>query len=87
MAEASKNEAGQREHKPWIDVRVDATDKGKAKRGEGFVDLLALLDEDDAYELRQRIKNRLMEQIDRGEIDGAISFEELLNSRERPKRK
>lgn len=74
------------ENKPWIDVKVN-TDKSKAKRGDNLAEMMALLDEDDIYDLRQRIKERLMDQIDSGSLEDVESFEHLLSSRERQKRK
>ncbi|NOG51035.1 MAG: hypothetical protein HND48_17525 [Chloroflexi bacterium] len=56
-----------------VDVKVDT---GKAKRGENLEDLLALLDEDDLYELRQRAKQRLIERIEDGGASDVASFEQ-----------
>lgn len=61
--------------------------QGKAKRGEeDFSALLSLLDDDDAYDLRQRIKHRLMDRIDNDSDEEVESFEALLGVRERQKR-
>lgn len=59
---------------------------GKAKRGENLEDLLALLDEDDLYELRQRAKQRLIERIEDGGASDVASFEQLLNEQGRKRR-
>ena len=74
------------ENKPWIDVKVN-TDKAKAKRGDNLSEMIALLEEEDIYELRQRVKQRLMDQIDGGNLEDVESFEQLLSSRERQKRR
>ncbi|KXK50690.1 MAG: hypothetical protein H3C32_11150 [Anaerolineae bacterium] len=71
------------ERKPMVDVKVES---GKAKRGENIEDLLALLDEDDLYELRQRAKQRLIERIEDGTASDVASFEQLLNEQSRKRR-
>jgi len=83
---SSLAETPKSENKPLIDVKV-STDKSKAKRGDNLAEMMALLDEDDIYDLRQRIKARLMDQIDSGSLEDVESFEHLLSSRERQKRK
>lgn len=63
----------------------------KRKRGgsENVAALLSLLDDDDAADLRERIKQHLIDRIttNAGDTDEMESFEELLSSRERQKRR
>lgn len=68
---------------PFVDVKVDSS---KSKRGDNLEDLLALLDEDDLYELRQRAKQRLIERIEGGSASEVASFEQLLNEQTRKRR-
>jgi len=48
---------------------------------------LALLDEDDLAELRQRVKNRLIERIDGGGDGELSSLDALLADQDTPPRK
>lgn len=73
---------GEKERQP----KVSSNDKAssKAKRDEGnLAEMLSLLDEQDAYDVRQRIKQRLLDQIDDGVLDNVESFEQLLSSSEK----
>ncbi len=49
-------------------------------------DMLALLDEDDLAELRQRVKNRLIERIDGGGDGELSSLDALLADQEEPRK-
>lgn len=68
-----------------------ATDSGKAKRAPtdtSAAALLELLDEDDIAELRQRVRHRLMDSIERGndgELDALSSL--LAEQEERLRRR
>jgi hypothetical protein len=65
------------------------SDAGKRKNSDDLSELssmLALLDEDDAYDVRQRIKQRLMDAVDTGELDDARSFEDLMQQSKSNKR-
>lgn len=79
---------GDKESKPFVDVKVNSDEGrgGKAKRGDDLAQMLSMLDDDDAYEVRQRIKQRLLGRVDEGgeELE---SFEHLLADRDRQKRK
>ncbi|MBK9125700.1 MAG: hypothetical protein IPM16_21600 [Chloroflexi bacterium] len=59
---------------------------GKAKRGENIEEMLALLDEDDLYDLRQRVKQRLIDRLEDGGASDVASFEQLLNEQGRKRR-
>jgi hypothetical protein len=59
----------------------------KIKREDDVGALLSLLDEDDADDLRQRIKSRLLDRIDAGSGEEVESFEALLEARDRQKRR
>jgi hypothetical protein len=50
----------------------------KPKRGESLAELMAVLSEDDLYDLQQHIKRRLMEQADAGDDAYVETFEALL---------
>lgn len=58
----------------------------KAKREDDLTGMFHLLDEDDRYDIQQRIKQRLIEHIDEGDAADFDSFAELLNDRPRQKR-
>lgn len=72
--------------KPMVDVKVD-TQAAKVKRGDNLGEMLAMLDEEDVYEIRQRIKQRLLDRVDNGSDEDMESFEQLLSTRDRQKRK
>jgi hypothetical protein len=72
--------------KPMVDVNID-TQAGKAKRGDNLGEMLSMLDEEDVYEIRQRIKQRLLDRVDSGSDEDMESFEQLLSTRDRQKRK
>lgn len=74
------------EKKPMIDVQVDNA-VSKAKRGDNLNEMLSMLDEEDVYEIRQRIKQRLLDRVDDSSDENLESFEDLLSARERQKRK
>lgn len=74
------------EKKPMVDVNVD-TQAGKAKRGDNLSDMLSMLDDEDVYEIRQRIKQRLLDRVETGSNAEVESFEDLLSARDRQKRK
>lgn len=59
----------------------------KAKRGDNFGEMIALLDDDDRYDIQQRIKQRLLDQIDGADAAEMDSFAELLATPERQKRR
>ena len=59
----------------------------KAKRGDNLGEMLSMLDEEDVYEIRQRIKQRLLDRVDTGSNEEMQSFEDLLSTRDRQKRK
>ena len=59
----------------------------KAKRGDNLGEMLSMLDEEDVYEIRQRIKQRLLDRVDSGSNEDIESFEQLLSARDRQKRK
>lgn len=70
---------------PAYDSRLIRAEK--PKREDDLVGMLALLDEDDRYDVQQRIKQRLIDRIDDagdGELD---TFESLLGASGREKRK
>ena len=72
--------------KSMVDVKVNEA-VGKAKRGDNLGEMLSMLDEEDVYEIRQRIKQRLLDRVDSGSDDDMESFEDLLSARDRQKRK
>lgn len=72
--------------KPMVDVQVDNA-VSKAKRGDNLGEMLSMLDEEDVYEIRQRIKQRLLDRVDNGSDEDMESFEQLLSTRDRQKRK
>lgn len=59
----------------------------KPKRGDSLAELMALLNEDDIEDLRQRVKSRMIEQINTGSPEEVETFEELLESHEDQERK
>lgn len=59
----------------------------KAKRGDNLGEMLSMLDEEDVYEIRQRIKQRLLDRVDSGSDEDMESFEQLLSTRDRQRRK
>ena len=72
--------------KSMVDVKVNEA-VGKAKRGDNLGEMLSMLDEEDVYEIRQRIKQRLLDRVDGGSVEDMESFEDLLSARDRQKRK
>ncbi len=72
--------AGKKAQKALSAASKNDASTGKAKRDQAGLspDMLALLDEDDLYELRQRLKARLMERIDGGTDGELSSLDELL---------
>jgi hypothetical protein len=72
--------------KSMVDVKVNEA-VGKAKRGDNLGEMLSMLDEEDVYEIRQRIKQRLLDRVDSGSDEDMESFEDLLSARDRQKRK
>lgn len=50
----------------------------KPKRGGSLDEMMSLLDDDDIDDLRRRVKQRLMEQVDTSGADELETFEELL---------
>ena len=72
--------------KSMVDVKVNEA-VGKAKRGDNLGEMLSMLDEEDVYEIRQRIKQRLLDRVDGGSDQDMESFEDLLSARDRQKRK
>jgi hypothetical protein len=69
-----------------VDVKVNEA-VSKAKRGDNLGEMLSMLDEEDVYEIRQRIKQRLLDRVDSGSDEDMESFEDLLSARDRQKRK
>jgi len=70
--------------------RSDRTDTSKRKNdqvGGLSVEMLALLDDDDIAELRQRVKNRLIERIEGGGDGELSSLDALLADQAEPRRK
>jgi hypothetical protein len=59
----------------------------KAKRGGNLAEMLSMLDDEDVYEIRQRIKQRLLDRVDNGSDEDVESFEQLLSARDRQKRR
>ena len=51
---------------------------GKPKRGSSLAELMSVLSDDDLYDLRQHIKQRLMDQVDAGDEDHVETFEAIL---------
>jgi len=77
---------------PMIEVNKDSDRSSISKRkndqaGGLSPDMLALLDEDDLAELRQRVKNRLIERIDGGGDGELSSLDALLADQDTPPRK
>lgn len=70
---------------PTSRAAADAT-YAKAKRGDDWGQMLALLDDEDAEEIRLRIKQRLLERIESASDEEIESFEQLLSGRDRLKR-
>lgn len=60
--------------------------QGKLKRDESLEEMMAMLNDEDIDELRQRARQRIAEQIDSADIEDVQTFEELL-SRTKQKRK
>lgn len=59
----------------------------KPKRGDSLAELMALLNDEDIEDLRQRVKSRMIEQIDTGTPEEVETFEQLLETPEKPSRK
>jgi hypothetical protein len=74
------------EKKATASVKAEET-ISKAKRGDNLGEMLSMLDEEDVYEIRQRIKQRLLDRVDSGSDEDVESFEQLLSTRDRQKRK
>ena len=74
------------EKKPTADAQINEA-VGKAKRGDNLGEMLSMLDEEDVYEIRQRIKQRLLDRVDTGSNEDVESFEDLLSARDRQRRK
>lgn len=74
------------EKKPMVSAKAEET-IAKAKRGDNLAEMLSMLDEEDVYEIRQRIKQRLLDRVDSGSAEEMESFEDLLSARDRQKRK
>lgn len=74
------------EKKPMVSAKTEET-IAKAKRGDNLSEMLSMLDEEDVYEIRQRIKQRLMDRVDTGSDEDVESFEDLLSTRARQKRR
>jgi len=67
----------------------DSSSIGKRKNDQAgglSPDMLALLDEDDLAELRQRVKDRLMERIDGGGDGELSSLDALLADQKEPRK-
>jgi len=74
------------EKKSTAGTKAEAT-IAKAKRGDNLAEMLSMLDDEDVYEIRQRIKQRLLDRVDSGSAEDMESFEDLLSARDRQKRK
>ncbi|MBK8139148.1 MAG: hypothetical protein IPK52_25575 [Chloroflexi bacterium] len=59
----------------------------KPKRGDSLAELMALLNDEDIEDLRQRVKSRMIEQIETGTPEEVETFEQLLETPEKPSRK
>lgn len=73
--------------KNWTSSSKAEETISKAKRGDNLSEMLSMLDEEDVYEIRQRIKQRLLDRVDSGSDEDIESFEQLLSARDRQKRK
>ena len=73
--------------KNWTSSSKAEETISKAKRGDNLSEMLSMLDEEDVYEIRQRIKQRLLDRVDSGSNEDIESFEQLLSARDRQKRK
>jgi hypothetical protein len=59
-------------------LRAERQRLEKPKRGDSLAELIDVLDDADAEDLRHHIKQRLMKQVDSGSTEDVESFEELL---------
>ena len=50
----------------------------KPKRGSSLAELMSVLSDNDLYELRQHIKQRLLDQVDAGDDEYVETFEAIL---------
>jgi hypothetical protein len=71
------------------DSKEESNDSEKTKRGSNLNSnaLLSLLDEDDIADLRVRVKNRLMDSIERGSDGELSSLDQLLADQDTNRRR
>ncbi len=69
------------------DESSEAEHGEKPKRGDSLAELMALLNDEDIEDLRQRVKSRMIEQIETGTPEEVETFEQLLETPEKPSRK